>query len=223
MNDIVTRLLKDAKTFLTNKLVLNKVEISPKEIEVYYYKEGEFEDKSVHQNELQKNHKNHFYVHRCKNSNSYKGGNRAGMDFVVSDDEKTYYSYLIRSAVVNGQPFYGPNNVLNAIKRACGCVEYADLEKQVVDTVPYDIKYDDIIYTTRFGLGKNVDACFHDYQLRLVVLDKNFKNAQYKAKERIVSDYLKQSKSTKVQAEVFCKEYLTYMPSKIKDNYANNN
>ena len=221
MNEIVTRLQKDAKTFLTNKLVLNKAEIYPKEIEVYYYKEGEFEDKSVHRNELQMNHKNYFYVHRCKNSDSYKGGNRAGLDFVVSDDENTYYSYLIRSAVINEQPFYGPNNVLNAIKSACGNVGNAELEKEYVDVVSSDVEYDDIIFTTRFGLSKNVDVCFRDYQLRLVVLDKQFKNAQYKAKEQIVSDYLKQSKSTEVQAKDFCEQYLTYMPSKIKDNYVN--
>ena len=223
MNEIiVSRLQTKAKEFISQyKLVLNKVEIYPKEIEVYYHNE-DFKDNAVHQKPQQtKKFKNHFYVHRHKYSDAYKSGNRAGVDFVVSDDENTYYSYLIRSAVINGQPIYGPNNVLNEIKRACGYVENAELEKKFVDTVSSNVEYDDIIYTTRFGLGKNVDACFCDYPLRLVVLDNNFKNAPYKAKECIVLDYLKQSKSTKTKAECFCKKYLTYLPSKISDYYAN--
>ena len=51
--------------FLTNsKLVLNGIVIQPTEIEVYYYHAGEFEDKSVHQNNLQQNNARHFYIHR---------------------------------------------------------------------------------------------------------------------------------------------------------------
>ena len=220
--NIVTELQKEAKQFIAhNKLVLNGVEIYPKEIEVYYYKEGEFEDKSVHRNELQKNNKNHFYVHRCKKSDSYKGGNRAGLDFVVSNDKNTYYSYLIRSAEINHRLVYGPNNVLNEIKRACGYDGNTELEKQNVNSVSSDVKHKDIIYTTRFGLGNSVDAYFRALPLRLVVLDNNFKCAQYKAKEQIVLDYLIQSKNTKEQAETFCKERLTYLPSKIKEYYGN--
>jgi hypothetical protein len=224
--DIVKKLQEEAKNFITqNILVLKnfKIKIYPKEIEVYYYND-DFKDKAVHRKPQQTmKYKDHFYVHRCKNSDSYKGGNRAGLDFVVSDDENTYYSYLIRSAVINGQPFYGPNNVLNAIKSACGYVENADLEKQLVDTVSSDVKYNDIIYTTRIGLSDNVDAYFRGCALRLVALDKDFKNARYKAKEQIVLDYLKQSKSTKIQAETFCKDNLTYLPSKIIEYYDNKN
>lgn len=224
MEKLIERLQKEAKQFITQKkLVLNGVEIYPKEIEVYYHND-DFKDNAVHKKIQQtKKFKNHFYVHRCKNSDSYKGGNRAGLDFVVSDDENTFYSYLIRSAVINGQSFYGPNKVLNEIKRVCGYVENADLEKQLVDTDSSDAKYDDVIYTTRFGLSDNVDAFFLGSALRLVALDKDFKNARYKAKEQIVLDYLKQSKSTKIQAEAFCKNYLTYLPSKIIEYYDNKN
>lgn len=55
--------------------MLKGVSVLPKEIEVYYYKNGQFEDTSVHRNDLQKNNKNHFYVHRrgTTQSDKYKG------------------------------------------------------------------------------------------------------------------------------------------------------
>lgn len=222
--NIVTKLQKEANQFIAhNKLVLNGVEIYPKEIEVYYYND-DFKDNAVHKKSQQtKKYKNHFYVHRCKKSDSYKGGNRAGLDFVVSNDENTYYSYLIRSAEINHKLVCGPNNVLNEIKRACGYDGNAELEKQNINPVSSDVKYEGIIYTTRFGVGNSVDAYFRGLALRLVVLDNNFKCAQYKAKEQIVFDYLTQSKITKEQAEDFCKERLTYLPSKIKEYYGNKN
>lgn len=59
------KLQNDAIQFVSQiKLILNGAVIIPKEIEVYYYKEGEFSDESVHRNELQQNNMNHFYVHR---------------------------------------------------------------------------------------------------------------------------------------------------------------
>ncbi|MBP5503727.1 MAG: hypothetical protein J6Y24_13170 [Bacteroidales bacterium] len=220
----VKGLQNEAKKFLTEKIIVLKgVTIIPKEIEVYYYKEGEFEDKSVHRNELQKNNKNHFYVHRwgTNKGDKYKGSYYPGVDFVVSDDDATYYSYLIRSAVINGTPIYGPNNVLNEIKRVCCLEDNAELEKQYIENKSCNIECKSIIYTQRYGLGNNVDDCFRKYKLRFVVLDKDFKNARYQAKEQIVLDYLEQSKSTKVQAETFCKDYMTYLPSKVKEYYAN--
>ena len=51
MEKLIERLQNEAKQFLTKStLVLNNVIISPKEIEVYYYKKGVFEDESVHKN-----------------------------------------------------------------------------------------------------------------------------------------------------------------------------
>ena len=86
----IKRLQNEAGCFLTEtKLKLMNVSIQPTEIESYYYKIGEFEDTSVHRNDLQKNNKNHFYVHRrgVKSTDKYKGGNRGGLDFVVSDND----------------------------------------------------------------------------------------------------------------------------------------
>ena len=51
---LVYRLQHDAAIMLKeNTLFLNGITIIPKEIEIYYYENGVFEDGSVHQNELQ--------------------------------------------------------------------------------------------------------------------------------------------------------------------------
>ena len=75
-HELIKTLQTNAKKFITeNKLDLNGLIIEPKEIEVYYYKEGVFEDNSVHRNELQAANSNHFYIHRMgiKRTDTYKG------------------------------------------------------------------------------------------------------------------------------------------------------
>lgn len=224
MENLVKKLQKEAKQFLTGaKLLFRNVEIIPKEIEVYFYKEGVFPDNSVHQKKYQtKEYKNHFYVHRCKKSDSYKGGNRAGLDFVVSDETDTYYSYLIRSAVINGKTIYGPNNVLNTIKELCGNISYEEIEKQVVELKASNVEYDYVVFTTRYKLGKDVDEYFRSRKLRLVLLDNLFKESKYKAKEDIVLDFFKQTNYQKKQAFDYCKSHMSYVPSKVKDYYEQN-
>lgn len=214
--EIIKRLQNEAYQFLKKKLVLNGIAILPKEIEVYYYKEGEFEDKSVHQNELQTNkNKNHFYVHRWgkTQSDKYKGENRAGLDFVVSDGANTYYSYLIRSAVINdGKPVVGPNNVLKQILNVCN-LSFDDLEKVDVELIPKNIS-DVVLFSERINLGKNVGD-FRECKLRAVLCDDFFKENKYPAKEKMVIDFLQDK--DKDQAVYFAKEKLGYVPSKIKN------
>ena len=133
---IIERLQNEAKQFLKEtKLMLNGVSILPKEIEVYYYKEGELEDTSVHRNDLQKNNKNHFYVHRRGKTptDNFKGGNWGGLDFVVSDDENIYYSYLIRSAMIDDRPVIGPHNVLESVLKHC------KLDRMALENEPIDL------------------------------------------------------------------------------------
>jgi hypothetical protein len=49
--EIVKKLQIEAELFLKNsKLVVNGIEIFPKEIEIYYYQKKVFEDGSVHRN-----------------------------------------------------------------------------------------------------------------------------------------------------------------------------
>jgi len=58
---VIVRLRNEAMQLLQkSKMVFRGIEIFPKEIEIYYYKEGEFMDNSVHRNELQRNNCNHF-------------------------------------------------------------------------------------------------------------------------------------------------------------------
>lgn len=215
--EIVNKLQNEASQFLKKKLVLNGIAILPKEIEVYYYKEGEFEDKSVHQNELQTNkNMNHFYVHRWGKTqlDKYKGENRAGLDFVVSDGVNTYYSYLIRSAVINdGKPVVGPNKVLKTIKNACNFSSYNELEKNNVIIVANDIS-NDVLFSERINLGNNAEEHSH-CALRAVLCDEYFKGSKYLKKEELIVNFL-QNNSQKNALE-YAKEKLGYIPSKIKN------
>ena len=198
---------------LHSKLVLNGVVIMPKEIEVYYYKKGEFEDESVHQNELQtQKHKNHFYVHRkgTKQTDSYKGGNRTCLDFVVSDDTNTYYSFLIRSAIVGKEHVVGPNKVLKKIKEVCN-LDNDGLERMLVNVVSNNTDCD-VLFSNRINLTKG----FVDYKLRAVLCDENFKNSKYPLKENMVVDFIKQNNMSHDRAIEYAKDKLGYIPSSIK-------
>ncbi len=203
-----TELQNKAKEFLLQyKLMLGKVEIIPKEIEVYYYKEGEFEDSAVHQKPQQtKKYKNHFYIHRYKSSDFYKSGRHVCVDFVVCDEENAFYSYLIRSAVINGEPIYGPNNTLRKIKEV-GKYDNEALEEQEIKVVPCQNNYDDIAYTKRFGLGNSVEEWFKNCKLRFVVLDDCFKGGKYKDKKIIILDYIEQKKCAKEEMKEICEKY----------------
>ncbi len=223
MNNQLTieRLQNEARLFLTKtKLMLNGVSILPKEIEVYYFKEGEFEDTSVHRNDLQKKNKNHFYVHRrgLKQTDKYNGGNRGGVDFVVSDSENFYYSFLIRSAVIDNELVIGPNNVLESI------LNYCKLDKETLESEPIELHPNavsgDVLFSKRINLGKNAGQ-FSECKLRAVLCDDLFRTNKYPAKEKMVVDFLidkvQSQQMTKEQASEYAKQKLGYIPSAIKD------
>lgn len=214
----IERLQNEAKLFLTGfKLVLNGISIKPKESEVYCFEEaGDFKDSSVHRNDLQKNNKNHFYVHRngSTKSDPYKGGNRTGLDFVVSDNDNTYYSYLIRSAVINdGKLVVGPYKVLKAIQNACGFSSYDELETKTVELVANDVS-NDVLFSKRINLGKNAKE-YINCELRAVLCDDLFRGSKYPAKERMITDFLKNE--TKERSIAYAKDKLGYVPSKIRN------
>lgn len=211
--ETIKKLQNDAAQFLSKKLVINGVTISPKEIESYYHKVKEFEDSSVHRNELQKNNKNHFYVHRygLTKSDKYKGGNRAGLDFVISDEENTYYSYLIRSAMINNELIVGPNKVLKKILEICN-ISCTDLESVNVELVTNN-NSGIVLFSERINLGKN--ACeFRECKLRAVVCDEFFKETKYPNKEKMVTDFLDGKDNE--YAQNFAKDKLGYIPSKFR-------
>jgi hypothetical protein len=219
---IIERLQSEAKRFLKEtKLLLNGVFIQPKEIEVYYYKEGEFEDTSVHRNDLQKKNKNHFYVHRKGTTqfDKYKGGNWGGLDFVVSDSENIYYSYLIRSALIdNNLPVVtGPHRILENI------LNYCKLDKEALECAPIKLVSNadsgEVLFSERINLGKNAGQ-FSEYRLRAVLCDDLFRTTKYPAKETLVVNFLmdkvQTQKMTKEQAKVYAKQKLGYTPSIIQ-------
>lgn len=212
--NFILELQHEERLFLTKTLMCNEISIKPTEIEPYYYKKGVFEDESVHQNELQTNkHKNHFYIHRwgTKQSDSYKGGNRAALDFVVSDDADTYYSFLIRSAIINGEsPVIGPNKVLRKIKEVCH-LDNEGLENLSVKIVSNNNNCD-VLFSNRINITKG----FIDCKLRAVLCDENFKNNKYLMKEKMVIDFIMQNNMSQNRAMEFAKDKLGYIPSLIK-------
>lgn len=218
----IEKLQNEVKQFLTTKkLKLNGLVIIPKEIEVYYYREGEFEDPSVHRNELQKNHKNHFYIHRwgTQQSDSYKGGNYPGIDFVVSDDANVYYSYLIRSALVNDILVIGPHKVLEAIETTSK-LTYKQIENSEIEVVANNTSCT-VLFSCRINLGKTVLEEFRNCELRAVLCDESFKNSKYPAKEKMVVNYLLEKvlsgKMAKNEALNYANKSLGYIPSSIKN------
>lgn len=214
--DFVKRLQKEAEHFLLNAtLVLNGICIRPKEIEVYYHKKNEFEDNSVHRNELQRNNRNHFYIHRkgIEKTDSYKGGNYPGIDFVISDDENTYYSYLIRSAIVNNELIIGPHKVLETIKKECKIL-YEEIEKTHVEIVHNKISCD-VLFSSRINLGKLVFKEYKECKLRAVACDDYFRGNKYPQKEKMITEFIFEKQMNKVQGSEYAKEKLGYLPSKI--------
>jgi hypothetical protein len=218
----IEKLQNEVKHFLTiKKLNLNGLIIIPKETEVYYYREGEFEDPSVHRNELQKNHKNHFYIHRwgTRQSDSYKGGNYPGIDFVVSDDANVYYSYLIRSALVNDKMVIGPHKVLEAIETTSK-LTYEQIENSEIEVVD-NYTSCTVLFSCRINLGKTVPEKFRNCELRAVLCDESFKDNKYPAKEKMVVNYLLEKvlsgKMSNTEASNFANKNLGYIPSTIKN------
>lgn len=226
----INRLQDEEKQFLSKyTLKLNDILIRPTEIEVYYHKINNFEDNSVHQNELQRNNFNHFYIHRWgkAKTDAYKGGNYPGLDFVVSGDKDTYYSYLIRSAVISNslkvdsnKVIVGPNKVLKAIKEATD-FSFKDIENTLVEMVPNDIPCD-VLFSTRVGLGQKVEQEYKSSELRAVLCDDCwFRITKYPAKETMIINFLSKKillqEITKEEALKYAKEKLGYVPKKIKE------
>ncbi len=220
IKDTINLLQKQAAEFLQNYYMqVNNVDVYPKVIEVYYFAEGQFEDNSVHKNELQKNNRCHFYVHRngIKKTDSYKAGMRGGLDFVISDNDN-YYAYLIRSAVIDNKPIFGPHNVMKEICNACKLTKNA-LEDVKVKLVPQKCRYD-IFFSSRINLGKNVDEVYFNSELRAVICDEWYIKGKYKYKEKMLQDFVfdKVNKNlmTKKQALDYSKDHLGYIPSILK-------
>lgn len=219
------KLRKDASDFIQgNYLLVNNVAIYLKEIEVYYYEAGKFEDDTVHQNDLQMNNKHKIYVHRYgkEKDSPYKSSpknNRGGCDFVLSDTVSIYYSYLIRSVVINDKLIVGPRKSLNAIIENTG-LSYEELEKAEVKVVPFENHYD-ILKTTRIGLGrltKDEEAL----ELRLIVCDEYFKEKNgYKRRTEAIDNFLmeqlKDGKMTKAEAIKYSNDWFKAVSTRLKE------
>lgn len=204
--DIITKLQNDAENLLNHlQLSINGCVIEPKEIEVYYFKTNEFEDTSVHRNDLQRNNLYHFYVHP------------AGLDFVVSDSENYYHSYLIRSALVNNNMIVGPIKVRDKIFEHTDCT-YKNREK--LENMQIDItekaNYYSVLFSERIGLGENA-AEYCNCHLRAVLCDIYFKVSKYKNKEKLMLNYLQNSDCSLEEKMDYARIKLGYIPKSLRE------
>ena len=198
---------------------LNGINVYPKEIEVYAYKEGLFPDDSVHRNERQQNNKGHFYVHRFSKSKDapYKG--RAGVDYCFSDVQDLYYTWLIRSAYFEGiGPVYGPCNVRKAILQVFG-KDAEQLEKESFE-IHSKGNVTTVLFSERINLSERVTDKWRTALLRAVVADDLFKSAKYKQKEALVVNYVDRLIKANLMDRESCimtgVDILGYRPSALK-------
>ena len=227
--ELLISLQKEASEFLQSKyLVVNDTKIFLKEIEVYYYETGKFEDYTVHRNKLQGANKYKFYIHRYGKEvdSSYKSSsknNRGGCDFVISDSNNIYYSYLIRSIVINDELIIGPRKTLDAII-ANTVLSYEQLEKIDIKVISCESYYD-VLKTPRIGLGnppKAEDSLFKDEKLRFILCDNYFcKQNGYKLRTRAIDDFLeeqlKNGKMTKEQAICYSNKWYKSVSKWLRD------
>ena len=194
------QLREQASEFLRcNYFLVNGVKIYPKEIEVYYYEQGIFEDYTVHRNSLQENNKNRFYVHRYgqEASSPIIENNRGGCDFVISDKDGVFHSYLIRSIVIDDELIVGPCKSLKAILRKVG-LSYKEFEEAEVSIISSSTN-NDVFTTSRIGLGdleKADSELYKDAKLRFILCDKYFKrrdksNVGYPKRTEAIDDFLR--------------------------------
>lgn len=217
--EVISKLQKEAKEFLMSKIIIEGIVIFPKEVESYYSKMGIFEDDSVHGNKLQRNKRDHFYKHRWgkEEQDAYKGGNRAGIDFVISDNEDEYYSILIRSAIVNGDQIVGPHKVLEKIKSDSN-LSYKEIENKMIKVEPNFTSNNIVLFSRRINLGNKVSEEYQNYYLRAVLCDEYFRGNKYPRKEEMIIQYIISTKMTNTQAIEFANKFLGYIPSKIRNS-----
>lgn len=222
-DEIVKQLQDEASNFLMHSHIeVNGLQIFPKEIEVYYYKKDEFEDKYVHCNELQQNRHNQFYMHRWGKSKDdrLKPGNRASVDFCVSQEKDVYYAYLLRSAVIDGEFVFGPNKVYSSlVGKIC------DIENVICSVVENgDQDEVDVLFSERVNLREKpnetiteaVINTFRSLELRFVVCDDNFRKAKYRYKERMVENFLTKNAFAEADKIVYFRQNLGYVSKNIK-------
>lgn len=130
--EVIEKLQEINKCFLQNviiKINSNRLEIYPVEVEIYYYKEGVFEDGYCHKNELQKGkdddgkYNDRFgklYFHRASRSKSKEAlidtSYYGGVDICLSRGDY-YLSILLRSVYVKDRTNNKKNIFITGIHR----------------------------------------------------------------------------------------------------------
>jgi hypothetical protein len=203
----------------------------PIEVEAYYYNESNFQDTTVHKNELQKKRFGKLYFHRAgrKRGNAFLF-DEGGVDICLSSGEY-YFGILIRSTWINEEkePVCGPGLLTRRIvQHLSNETEIEDETKIVIEDVEkYRSKIEEIENRTtlikprkrdiskeyqpvkeypiiegkRFGIKDEKHAPYSTYKLRALIGLKKEKHP-FKDKERMAISYFEEVKEKEVGVKI---------------------
>lgn len=190
-------------------LEINKdLVLYPIEVEAYYYHENNFPDTCVHKYQWQQNRYGKLYFHRAGNKTDasflFDGG---GIDVCLSYSDEFYLGILIRGAWINDEdkPICTPGVLTRRVVRHICKDDTVEkvTEKEAVmiraletrddilkPTISDNRDKESILYnSTRFGISATNHPEYALYKLRSLI-ELNAPNHPFKAKEKVVLDYM---------------------------------
>ena len=192
----------------------------PIEVEAYFYDKEAFPDTYVHRNELQQGRFGKLYFHRkSRNKKGRFSRNRGGVDICLSDNDRSYYSLLIRGIRIDAGTTIcsSPNKVAR-----CLLGETSDIQRRVTELEQQaclvrsenDPRLNQlIIHTQRYGLTTDMSPDFARYNLRtLTEFGTQFPYNKYKGKEEIAFSYFSSLNRSIRKEEI--RDLLGYVPQR---------
>ena len=171
-------------------LKVGELVIIPLWVEAYYYHEMNFPDVTSHRSPRQQNHLGKLYQHAKTEING-------GIDICLTDSKEYYLSFLIKSALVNGE--FCTQEKINGKLIKTGL----DIENQE-DVLIECEREGEIYHTHRIGL---TNENYKNLPLASLPIHE-IKNYPFDNKERIVKEYLDDLFRT--EREKRCCELLGY-------------
>lgn len=165
---LVAKLQKETEAIYSKRISIlgYGVKITLSDIEVYR-QDAEYDDNSVHANDKQKGNYGHLYIHRYGKSADSKRS-YAGVDFCLSNDRETSYSWLLRGVTIEKDGdikyYQGPMIVLKAIMDITGKTP-DELEGYDWKIVTENVRIP-FFFTRRVNLGSTVKPIWKEAPLR---------------------------------------------------------
>lgn len=244
--DSQIKILQEINTLFLTRYMLkidDKFVLYPIEVEAYYYQENNFPDTCVHKYQWQQNRFGKLYFHRAGNKTDssflYDSG---GFDVCLSNSDDVFFSILIRGAWINDEkvPVCTPvctsgiltervvshicdnNHIVKITDRERTKIQELEENNQIIQLASNDKRKKDSIlfHSTRFGISSDNHPEFAQYKLRSLI-ELSEPNHPFKAKEKVVLDYMKDNKIEPIAKKV--REILGYNSNSILDKLKSEN